>query len=261
MNRQNLRNRRIVITRPEAQNAALRAAFEARGASVIELPLIEIAPGADESLAAEIFAGITEYDWLVFTSANAVREFFREFFARFKDLRWLGPCRIACVGPATRDAVEALHLEVDVVPATHTSAALADALIGGNDLENLKICVVCGNAEPTELTRRLMLEARAIVDAFPCYAAGNSDVRAHPAAEEFRRAGADFIIFASGSAVRSFVAQASALQLEKSALRPRAIAIGEPTAAALRRAGIPVAAIAAAATAEALAEAAERLVL
>lgn len=252
-----LKNRRIVITRPEEQNSALRGVLEARGANVVEMPLIEITLDGDEDVAAEVFAAISEYDWLVFTSANGVRGFFKKFFARFKDLRWLGPCRIACVGPATQKAVEELHLETDVVPETHTGDALAEKLIAEHDLENLKICVVTGNRNPDTLARRLSEEARAIVDAFPCYSSGDADVSEHPALADFRTNGADFIVFASGSAVQSFGAQATSLRLEKTAVQPRAVAIGEPTARALRQAGIPVAGIAAAATPESIAAAIE----
>lgn len=254
-----LKNRRVVVTRPEEHNAELRGVLEARGASVIEMPLIEITLDGDEEIASEIFSMITEYDWLVFTSANGVRGFFKKFFARFKDLRWLGPCRIACVGPATRKAVEELHLEVDVVPEEHTGAALADKLIVEHDLENLKVCVVTGNRNPDTLARRLTEEARAIVDAFPCYSADAADVSEHPSLEDFRTNGADFIIFASGSAAQSFVAQAPNLRLEKTAVQPRVIAIGEPTASALRKLGVPVAGVADAATPEAIADAVERL--
>lgn len=254
-----LKNRRVVVTRPEEHNAGLRALLESRGAHVVEMPLIEIALDGNEEIAAEIFSAIGEYDWLVFTSANGVRGFFKKFFARFKDLRWLGPCRIACVGPATKKAVEDLHLEVDLVPDEHTGTALADALIAAHDLENLKVCVVTGNQNPDTLARRLTEEARAIVDAFPCYTTGDADVSEHPSAAEFREKGADFIVFASGSAVRSFVAQAAELRPEKNAARPRVVAIGESTAAALRQSGIPVAGIAGDATPEAVAAAIEAL--
>lgn len=254
-----LQNRRVVVTRPEEHNAGLRDALEARGASVVEMPLIEITLDGDETVAAEIFSMISEYDWLVFTSANGVRGFFKKFFARFRDLRWLGPCRIACVGPATRKAVEDLHLEVELVPDEHTGEALADKLIADQDLENLKVCVVTGNRNPDTLARRLTEEARAIVDAFPCYTTEDADVREHPALEDFRANGADFIVFASGSAVQSFVAQAASLRLEKSAVQPRVVAIGEPTASALRQAGVPVAGIAAHASPEAVADAIEAL--
>lgn len=254
-----LKNRRVVVTRPEEHNAELRGVLEARGAEVIEMPLIEITLDGDEEAASEIFSMISEYDWLVFTSANGVRGFFKKFFARFRDLRWLGPCRIACVGPATRKAVEELHLEAELVPEIHTGEALANKLIAEHDLENLKICVVTGNRSTDALARRLTEEARAIVDAFPCYSTDAADVSEHPALADFRANGADFIVFASGSAAQSFVAQAPNLRLEKSATQPRVVAIGEPTASALRKLGVPVAGVAARATSEAIAEAIERL--
>lgn len=254
-----LQNRRVVITRPEEHNAGLRDALATRGAEVVEMPLIEITFDGDEDIASEIFSMISAYDWLVFTSANGVRGFFKKFFKRFKDLRNLGPCRIACVGPATKKAVEDLHLEVDIVPEEHTGKALAQKLITEQDLENLNVCVVAGDRNPDTLAQTLTEKAHAIVDTFPCYSTTDADVGEHPALADFRTRGADFIVFASGSAVQSFVAQAATLRLEKSAMRPQVIAIGNSTASALRQAGIPVAGIAEFATPEAIADAIEAL--
>lgn len=256
-----LKNYRVVITRSEDRNAELRTALEARGASVIEMPLIEISLDGNEEIANEIFSGISEYDWLIFTSANGVRGFFKKFFARFRDLRWLGPCRIACVGPATQKAVEELHLEAEIVPEEHTGTALAEKMIAEQNLENLKICVVTGNRNPDTLARRLAEEAHAIVDTFPCYSTDAADVNEHDAAlADFRAHGAHFIVFASGSAVQSFITQAPNLRLEKTAVQPRVVAIGEPTASTLKKSGIPVAAVASRATVPAIVEAIESLV-
>lgn len=255
-----LKNCRVVITRPEAQNPELRAELERYGATVLEMPLIEISLDGNEEIANEIFSMLSEYDWLVFTSANGVRGFFKKFFARFKDLRWLGPCRIACVGPATQKAVEDLHLEAEVVPDEHTGAALADKLIAEQDLENLKICVVTGNRNPETLARRLTEEAHAIVDTFPCYSTESADVEnSNDVLTDFRKNGADFIVFASGSAVQSFITQAPNLRLEKTATQPKVVAIGEPTASALRQSGIPVAAVASRASNAAIVDAIKTL--
>lgn len=251
-----LKGKRIVVTRPQNQNAELCALLEKHGAEVLEMPLISIdfSGGADERIP-EILGGFGEYEWLVFTSANGVHGFFRHFFARYKDLRSLGPCRIACVGPATARAVEALHLEVDCVPETHTGAALGEKLLAEHGVENLKICVVTGNKNSDELPKKLENEGRAIVDTFPVYASSETDLSEHPAAISFREKGADAIVFTSGSGVKSFIAQAAVLRLEADAVRPQAVAIGEPTASALKSSGIPVAGTASAATPEAIVEA------
>ena len=250
-----LKGRRVVVTRPKEQSAELRDLLASHGADVLEMPLIEIRFGGDEELIPEILAGFGEYDWLVFTSANGVRGFFRHFFARYKDLRSLGPCRIACVGPATARAVEELHLEVDCLPETHTGDALAEKLLAEHGVENLKICVVTGNRNPDALPKKLEEIGRAIVDTFPVYATEEADLSEHPSARAFREKGADAIVFASGSAVKSFLSQAAALKLEAAATRPRVVAIGEPTASTLRASGIPVAGTARAATPAAVVEA------
>lgn len=250
-----LQGKRIVITRPKEQNAELRDLLVAQGATVLEMPLIEIRfPEQNEEVVPEILGGFGEYDWLVFTSVNGVRGFFAHFFARYKDLRSLGPCRIACVGPATAHAVEALHLEVDCVPETHTGEALADKLLNDHGVENQKICVVTGNRNSDVLPKKLETIGRAIVDTFPVYATDDADVSAQSAAEDFRENGAHAIVFASASSVKSFVAQAAALALQKDAVRPQVVAIGTPTASELRSAAIPVAGTATAATPAAIVE-------
>lgn len=250
-----LHGKRIVVTRPKEQSAELLALLAAHGADVLEMPLIEIRFDGDDESVPEILAGFGEYDWLIFTSANGVRGFFRHFFARYRDLRSLGPCRIACVGPATARAVEELHLEVDCVSDVHTGDALAEKLLAEHGIENLKICVVTGNRNSDALPRKLEDVGRAIVDAFPVYATDDADLSEHPSAAAFREKGADAIVFASASAVKSFISQASALRLSAGAAQPRVVAIGEPTAAVLRESGIPVAGTAASATAEGIAAA------
>lgn len=249
-----LKGKRIVLTRPQEQNAELRALLTQQGAEVLEMPLIAIDFPSVDGRVPEILSGFGEYEWLVFTSANGVRGFFRQFFARYKDIRSIGPCRIACVGPATARAVEEFHLEVDCVPDTHTGTALAEKLLADHGIENLKICVVTGNQNPDTLPKKLEQEGRAIVDVFPAYTNSENDLSEHPAAISFREKGADAIVFASGSAVKSFIAQAALLRLENGAKQPQVVAIGEPTASALRTSGIPVAGTAAAATPAALAE-------
>ena len=80
----------------------------------------------------------------------------------------------------------------------------------------------------------------------------NPSVAESPEAAEFRRRGADIIVFASPSAVESFLHQAAALRPDAGARQPKAVAIGATTADALRKAGIPLAGTAAAPTAVAI---------
>jgi uroporphyrinogen III methyltransferase/synthase len=94
--------------------------------------------------------------------------------------------------------------------------------------------------------------AMAIVDLLKVYATEEKSVAESPEAAEFRRRGADVIVFASPSAVESFLHQAAALRPDAGARQPKAVAIGDTTADALRKAGIPLAGTAAAPTATAI---------
>ena len=106
-----LRDRLVVLTRPEGRGAEWKAVLTEAGAAVIELPLLEISFEPDEDILTEVLDGINEYDWIIFTSANGVRGFFDRFFQRFSDIRSIGGARFACVGPATEKALRAYHLD------------------------------------------------------------------------------------------------------------------------------------------------------
>jgi uroporphyrinogen III methyltransferase/synthase len=231
--------RRIVVTRTREQTSSLRARLETFGAEVLELPLIQVAKKIDPAICADVFAELAGYDWLVFTSANGVRFFFDEFFLNFSDVRSLGFLRIACVGETTATALSALRLHADLTPSTSTAEALADELVATGSLDSAKVLVVTGNLNRDTLVKKLE-EARAIVDCLPVYQTEKSDLSADPAAENFRQHGADAILFASSSAVESFVAQAAVLKLAKGARRPLAGSIGSQTGDAMKKAGIPI---------------------
>ncbi len=256
MSEARLKGRRIVLTRPEGSAAAWRAALEKAGAEVAELPLIEVRLGAEQETLGEILAGIGEYDWVIFASANGVRGFFARFLERYRDIRSFGGARIACVGPATEAALRAFHLESDLTPETSDGVSLARALMGEHDLDNQKVLVVTGNLSPDELPRLLSEEGLAIVDTLRVYETAPADVAASDGAAAFRREGADLLVFASPSAVESFLHQAASLRLDPGARQPRTVAVGPTTAETLRRAGIPVGAVAERPTPEGIRDAA-----
>jgi uroporphyrinogen-III synthase len=98
---------------------------------------------------------------------------------------------------------------------------------------------VTGNRNREALIEKLE-EARAIVDRLPVYKTEETDLAAHPVAGDFRARGADAILFASPSAVQSFVDQAAALKLGARAKRPLAGSIGPTTTATMQQLGLPV---------------------
>jgi uroporphyrinogen-III synthase len=250
-----LRDRHVVLTRPEGRGGDWKELLQEAGASVAELPLIEISFEPDALILTEILDGIGEYEWLVFTSPNGVRGFFDRFFERYADIRSVGGVKIACVGPATEKAVRSFHLEPDVTAEQADAVSLGRKLIDGFNVENQKMLLAAGNLSSAELPRMLIEEGLAIVDVLKVYSTEEKPVSESPEAAEFRARGADAIVFASPSAVESFLHQAASLRPAAGARQPKAIAIGATTADAMKRAGIPLAAVAAAPTAKAVRDA------
>jgi len=126
-----LAHKRILITRTRHQASDLAAQLEALGATPILIPTIEIAPPAtyaslDAALAQLNTPGSRSYDWLLFTSANAVEAFHRR--AQFLRLTQL-PKHIAVIGPATLSAANTIGLTVDLIPPRYIAESLAESLL------------------------------------------------------------------------------------------------------------------------------------
>lgn len=121
-----LTNKRILITRTRHQASELAAQLEALGATPITIPTIEIVPPASFAALDAALTCLGTYDWLLFTSANAVEAFHRR--AQLLHITQLAK-HIAVIGPATLRAANAVGLTVDLVPPQYIAESLAEALL------------------------------------------------------------------------------------------------------------------------------------
>jgi uroporphyrinogen-III synthase len=249
-----LSGRRVAVTRAREQSPELAAKLAALGAEVVELPLIAVTKDIDLHALHDVLSELGSYDWIVFTSANGVRFFFDEFLRVYDDIRSLGLLRFAAVGDTTAAAIREKHLKIECQPKVATGAALADDLIATGSLDSAKVLVISGNLNREDLVEKLE-EARAIVDRLQVYKTEKTDLSDDPAAADFRARGADAILFASSSAVQSFVDQAAALKLVKDAKRPLAGSIGPQTSETMKTVGMPIDFIAKTPSLDALVEA------
>jgi uroporphyrinogen III methyltransferase/synthase len=120
--------RRVVVTRSRTQASVLATTLVALGADVVELPTIDIADPSDDGAAlGKAAAEVDAYDWVVFTSTNAVER----FFAELRDARSFGPAKVAVVGSATADALAAHNVVADLVPERFVAEAVVDAFPSG----------------------------------------------------------------------------------------------------------------------------------
>src|SRR4030067_1616401 len=104
---------RILVTRKHSGEFEL---LEELGAEIIEFPTIEIVPPITWDELDKSIDKIETYNWLIFTSANSVRFFFKRFFERDKDIRELKGIKICAVGSKTALEVKKYGMKVDLFP-------------------------------------------------------------------------------------------------------------------------------------------------
>jgi uroporphyrinogen III methyltransferase/synthase len=231
-----LAGRRIVITRAQEQAGNLAVRLRALGADAIELPSIEIRPYEDYTALDAATANLDSYDWLIFTSANGVRFFLDRLDRSRKDIRSIRG-RIAAIGPATKAALEQLHLKIDRMAAEFVAEGLLDAL-RDEDLNGKRILLP--RAAVARDTLPVGLRARgAVVDVAPAYRTAtpeNLAARAHALLSGSPRP--DWITFTSSSTVQNLIAAAGADALAGI----RVASIGPVTSATAKKMGLSVAA-------------------
>jgi uroporphyrinogen III methyltransferase/synthase len=109
------------------------------GADAIEAPMIRILPPDDYGPLDEACARAGDFDWIVFSSANAVDAFVARLLAGPKDVRALGGVRLCSVGPATAEHLARHGLKVDLTPPEYRADAVLRALLEQGDVRGLKI--------------------------------------------------------------------------------------------------------------------------
>ena len=216
---------RIVVTRAEHQAEELAAPLRRLGATPILLPVIAIGPPIDSQPLRHAAEHCNEYDWIVFTSVNAVTA----FAAELSDDGLLGKkTRVASIGAATGDAAEAYGFPVHVMPDKYIAEALVSAL-QGQRLQGRRILIpsaaVTRDLLPTEL-RKL----GAVVDVVEAYRNVVPPNAPALVASTFREPLPDWVTFASSSAVNHLVELAGAELLR----RIRIATIGPVTSATVR---------------------------
>jgi uroporphyrinogen-III synthase len=250
-----LSGRRIVVTRAARQSGGLQERLERQGAEVLLVPAIEIAPPDSFAPLDDALRHASDFDWLVVTSANAARVISERLAHLGLTVAALKHLRCATVGQATADVVRELGLAVEVVPERAVGEALAEALV--DQVHRQRVLLVRAAAARDIVPDALKAAGASvtIVDAYRTVVPADAAARARAvfAAELLPNA----VVFTSGSTVSHLLD----VLREAGLVFPRGVAcvsIGPVTSAALRDAGIAVAAEAKTASLDALVDACVR---
>ncbi len=133
--------KRVVITRSRDQASVFAEMLIDRGATTIEFPTIDVVPPASWAELDSAIQTIESYQWIIFTSANAVKYFMDRLRGLGKDLRILKGVNICTVGPKTAELLMQYGLKADLIPAEFKAEGVVAALLGGLNVKGLKILV------------------------------------------------------------------------------------------------------------------------
>jgi len=117
----------IMVTRAAEQAGAFSSLLASRGAHLYECPTIEIVPPEEYAGLDRALRTLGEFDWLVFSSANAVKWFFARMASLGLDSRAIGSCRVCAVGPKTAASLAPYGIRPDLVPSDYKGEGVVEA--------------------------------------------------------------------------------------------------------------------------------------
>ena len=223
-----LRDTAVAVTRDGDPDDRLVALLQRAGARVVVWPTLGVAPPLDAAPLRRAADSIRQYDWVVFTSARAVRalsELVRETASAIP---------VAAVGAATAAAAEQAGWDVRVT-GNAGAGELAEQLLDVVDLRGTRILFPAASLAGEALQNALTREG-ATVDRVEAY----RTLERPPSSEAVREGlegGVDFVTFASPSAARA-LAEALGGTLSELDGATHVVAIGPSTERALRELGV-----------------------
>ena len=231
-----LDGRRIVITRSAAQSEMLAKELSARGAIPVVLPLVSFADPEDFAPFDRAIAEIEQFDWIVLTSAQAVRAVVKRGEELERSLMRSGSkLRIASVGPVTAEAARQAGLPVEYVAETHTGAALAEEL--GDRLQGARVFLPRSDRANPDLPAALKRSGAQVIEVIAYRTLKPTDVDQRNL-RQMAEGAADAVLFFSPSAVQHFADLFGGEQLRALQDKLAITAVGPVTANVLRQAGV-----------------------
>lgn len=224
--------KRILITRPQAQAGAFAESLRLAGFEPIFFPVIEIQPIEGNVALDRAVSKLECYDWVVFTSVNAVDVVFENHASAFQ--RGCTTLKFAAIGPKTAEALQTCGITLDFVPDEYIAESIVPGL---GDLRGKWVLL-----PRAEIARKALPEAIFEAGGIPHEIAVYKTLPVLPAPDGLAalQSGVDVITLTSSSAVRNLVAIARQCGLNPLSLpeNPLFVCIGPITEQAAREAGL-----------------------
>jgi uroporphyrinogen III methyltransferase/synthase len=251
-----LAGKRVVITRAARQSVELLEKLARLGAMPILLPLVAFSAPEDYGPLDAALDRLEQFDWIIFTSENAVRAVVKRAGVRGNLRNVPGRrSRAAAVGPTTATAAERAGFFVDYQAQTHSGAALANEL--GEKLRGQTIFLPRSDRANPDLPQLLKKYGAEVIEvvAYRTVTPVNLDEDKIAA---IINGEVEAILFFSPTAVEHFVEIVGKEELRNLQNQSAITAVGPITANALRQAGVDILLVAEDTTADAVVAALEK---
>jgi uroporphyrinogen III methyltransferase/synthase len=234
--------KRVLVTRPREQAAELVDLLTALGADSIEAPMIRMAPPEDPDPLLRAAASPEAFDWIVFTSANAVEAFMTALLDGERDVRALKGPRLCVSGTATADKLARFGIKVDLIPREFRADAVVAALLATGSMDGVRVLLPRADIGREVIAEQLR-DAGAVVTEVVAYQTILEDSQREGDPDVYGmllEGRIDVVTFTSPSAVRNFAALYGADQVADLLKNTVVATIGPVTADAARQLSIPV---------------------
>ena len=192
-----LAGKTVGITGTDGIYEKLASKLYAEGAAVTRVGRSEVI-SVNQELLADTVKEISLYQWIVFTSRNAIDRFFCTAKAQKVDFRAFANVRFAVVGRGTGEYLEKFGFYADYMPEEYTTESLAKGLCCV--LKKDDRVLIPRAKQGSKILNRILDESGIVYRDLAVY-----DIRSMPVKED-TLSGLDYITFESGSGVRGFFA-------------------------------------------------------
>ncbi|MGM7702207.1 uroporphyrinogen-III synthase [Pseudalkalibacillus sp. Hm43] len=197
-----LSGQKILITRSEEQALPFVRSIEKKGGEALVIPLLSFQSPNDPKMIKQAVQKLHSYQWVIFTSQNAVRFFMESLEEAGQPIERLHTCKVAAIGKKTLERLEAYGVNVDFYPSEFVAEQFAKEFIEWIQ-PGEKILLPHGNLARTTI-RDELLENGYEVDAVITYETVADTYRKAELREAITNASVDIVTFTSSSTVHFF---------------------------------------------------------
>jgi uroporphyrinogen-III synthase len=225
---------RVLVGRTRHQAGALSNELSRLGATVLEIPFIEIREPRSFKPLDSALMNLDVYDWLILTSVNGVEAMWERLAKLRLPKTALKSMNIAAIGPATKKAIEQRGIEVDVVPKEYVAESVVRSL--RRRVNGKRVLLVRAKIARDVIPRELRKAGARVdvVEAYETILPKSSGPRLRSLLGDPRRT-PHVITFTSSSTVRNFVSLLGARNAKLDGIR--LASIGPVSSSTLRELG------------------------